>query len=379
MAERHKYNDFDDALLRQRIVVEWDYPHKKELVEYLRGKGYFNETVAEKLAYVFCGESNQGHYAEIARLMSAVISLKQHKDSHLCIKAMYGNDIPLDSFADQLFVRAAREHVLGVLGRGQCANFEYLLQFAHDNPALRDADGTFPFMRTFLALGKALEERNGPEYKYYGNIPEDQFKAAVKDAYDFLRNNSDFEYPWRGDELPLAGPYDSELFHICSSVFNGEIENRIQLGCADRLIEAFCNLSAGNSPLFRMLEDYNTRTYYKRVRGGVVAKKSKFPTLSDKENAQVERLKKGLFPDAAKTVAKRMPHLSFQYIYYVISGKVLAPDGYLPHSIAEVVYDLYHIISGADSDKGLSAKQKHKNLQPSFQIDTSTGLYIKGL
>ena len=74
-----------------------------------------------------------------------------------------------------------------------------------------------------------------------------------------------------------------------------------------------------------------------------------------------------------------MPHLSFQYIYYVISGKVLAPDGYLPHSIAEVVYDLYNIINGADSDKGLSAKQKHKNLQPSFQIDASTGLYKKSL
>ena len=258
MAERHKYNDFDDALLRQRIVVEWDYPHKKELVEYLRGKGYFNETVAEKLAYAFCAESNQGHYAESARLMSAVISLKQHKDSHLCIKAMYGNDIPLDSFADQLFVQAAREHVLGLLGRGQCANYEYLRQFAHDNPAPKDADGTVSFIRAFLALGKALEERNGPEYKYYASIPEEQFKAAVKDTYDFLCNNSDFEYPWRGDEQPLTGPYDSELFHLCSSVFNGEIENRIQLGCAGRLIEAFCNLSAGNSPLFRMLEDYNT-------------------------------------------------------------------------------------------------------------------------
>lgn len=379
MAERHKYNDFDDSLLRQRIVVGWDYPHKKELIEYLHDKGYFNETVAEKLAYAFCAKSNQGHYAEIARLMSAVISLKQHKDSHLCIKAMYGNDIPLDSFADQLFVRAAREHVLGVLGRGQCANFEYLLQFAYDNPALRDADGTFPFMRTFLALGKALEERNGPEYKYFASIPEDQFKAAVKDAYDFLRNNSDFEYPWRGDELPLVGPYDSELYYLCSEVFNGHIDNnRKQLSIAGKAIEVFCGLSAGNSPLFRMLEDYNSRTYYKSG-PGVLAKKSRLPIPSEKENAQVERLKKGLFPDGAKKVAKLMPHLSFQYIYYVISGKILAPDGYLPHSIAEVVYDLYNIISGADSDKGLSAKQKHKNLQPSFQIDASTGLYKKSL
>ncbi|GEM_PF-5971331 len=378
MAERHKYNDFDDSLLRQRIVVKMDYPHKKELVDYLRGKGYFNETVAEKLAYVFCGESNQGNYAEIARLMSAVISLKQHKDSHLCVKTMYGKDIPLDDFADQIFVQAAREHILGLLGRGQCANYEYLLKFAHDKPAPRDVNGTVSFISVFRALGKALEERNGPEYMYYGIIPEDQFKAAVKDAYDFLCNNSYFEYPWRGNELPLAGPYDSELFRICSTIFNGEIENRKQLDDARRVIEAICGLSTGNSPLFRMLEDYKSWTYYKLGRG-VLAKKSRLPIPSDNENAQVERLKKGLFPDAAKKVAKLMPHLSFQYIYYVISGKVLAPDGYLPHSIAEVVYDLYHIISGADSDKGLSAKQKHKNLQPSFQIDASTGLYKKTL
>lgn len=379
MAERHKYNDFDDSLLRQRFVVKTDYPHKKELVEYLRGKGFFNETVAEKLAYVFCGESNQGHYAVIARLMSAVISLKQHKDSHLCIKAMYGNDIPLDSFADQLFVRAAREHVLGVLGRGQCNNFKYLIKFAQDNPAPRDVDGTVSFVRSSLALGRALEERNGPEYMYYGNIPEDQFKAAVKDAYDFLCDSSDFKYPWRGYELPLVGPYDSELYYLCSAVFNGDIDNnRTQLSVAGKGIEVFCGLSAGNSPLFRMLEDYNSRTYYKSG-PGVLAKKSRLPIPSEKENAQVERLKKGLFPDEAKKVAKLRPHLSFQYIYYVISGKVLAPDGYLPHSIAEVVYDLYHIISGVDSDKGLSAKQKHKNLQPSFQIDASTGLYKKSL
>lgn len=262
MEKRHKYNDFDDSLLRQHIVVKWDYPHKKELVEYLRGKGYFNETVAERLAYAFCGKSNQCQYADIAQLMSAVISLKQHKDSHLCIKAKYGKDIPL-YFADQLFVQAARMHVLGILERGQCANYKYLFNFAHDNPAPGDPVGTVSHMQAFLAIGKALEERMGFKYKYYGNISEDKFKSAVRETYEILCTNSKFEYPWRGNELQLAGPYDCELLHFCSAVFNGEIENRNQLDFANKFIKSYCFLSSENSPLFRMLEDYKSRTYHK--------------------------------------------------------------------------------------------------------------------
>ena len=69
-----------------------------------------------------------------------------------------------------------------------------------------------------------------------------------------------------------------------------------------------------------------------------------------------------------------------QIVVRHLSGNILAPDGYIPHAMAETIYDLYHIIMGKDpQEKGLTAKQKHKNIIRSFEINPATGLYKKGL
>lgn len=376
---KHKYNDFDDSQLREHIMVDEDFPRKQELVGYLHSKGYFNETVAEKLAYVFLDKGHQLRYDEIATQMDAVISLMQFHKNHLCVKASYGNDVSLGEGSTQIFIKGIRKHVLGLLGRGQSENYEYLTQFAYRNPAPGDEDGIVSFSQKLSLMGAALIERYGVEFEYYGDIEQERFECAVQDTYDNLCRQRDLKYPWRGFVLPLVSPYDDELCALCAKAFDENSNDRKHMGLLGRAIKVFCGLNARNSCLFRMIEDYKLHTYHK-AEGTLIAKRIKRPAASPEEQRQIKRLESGLLPEGAKQVEKLLPHLSYQYIYYVLSGNILAPDGYIPHAVAETVYDLYHIVMGEDPHKnGLTAKQKHKNIIRSFEIDPATGLYKKGL
>lgn len=375
---KHKYNDFDDSLLREHIIVDKGFPRKQELVGYLHGKGYLNETVAEKLAYVFFGKGHQLRYDEIATQMDAVIALRQYTKNRLYVKTVSDKDISLGEESTQIFIRGIRKHVLGLLGRGQSANYEYLTQFAHKNPAPGSEDGIIPFSQKLSLLGTALVERYGIDFEYYDDIEQARFECAVQDTYDNLCHQLGLKYPWRGFVLPLVSPYDDELYALCAQVFDGNSTDRKHWELLRRATKMLCGLNAANSWLFRMIEDYHSHSYYKVDR--VIAKRVKRPAASSEEQLQIKRLESGLFPEGAKQVEKLRPHLSCQYIYYVLSGNILAPDGYIPHAVAETIYDLYHIIMGEDpQEKGLTAKQKHKNIIRSFEINPATGLYKKGL
>lgn len=377
--DRHKYNDFDDSNLRLRIDVGVDFPYKKELINILRERGYYNETIAERLAYTFFAVTNHTRYEEIALLMSAVISLKKYHKNRLCISDISNNNLILSDFATELFTESAKRHILGILGRTQSENFGFLKQFVYNHPAPRDNDGSVSRLRVLNAMGTALSKQHGKDFDYYGLVPKDTFEGAVQDTYERLCRDFDFHYPWRGYDLPLMGAYDQELYTLCAHAFDDNTADRKHLEHLQKLIEAYCTFNASNSPLFRMLEDYDQRTYY--FAGETLAKRRRFPAPCSSEQQQIERLRMGLFPEKAKSIAKLLPHLSRQYIYYVLSGNVLAPEGYIPHSIAALLYDIHAIVRGSSSTRsdGLSAKEKHKNIIRSFEIDSSTGLYKIGM
>ncbi len=377
---KHKYNDFDDSILRECIVVEEEFPYKKELIKVLHEKGYYNETIAERLAYVFMGNTNNERYDEIARQMSAVISLKKYKNNQLLVKDIKGDDIILSGFATHLFKEGVKEFVLGILGRGQSDNFAYLKRFAYEHPAPRDNSGRISSIQLLHALATTIVNRKGAKYEYYGIIPSILFEEAIQESYEYLCDKVDLIYPWRGYVPLLVGPYDQALHSLCSRVFDGTINQRQQLEHTGKAIQTLCRLSNANSALFRMLEDYSGRIYYSSESDSMLIKPKRYPVPNCIAQQQLDRLRKGVMSES--TANKKMTHLSYQYIYYALSGNVIAPDGYVSHSCAETIYDLYHVfypIEKSRSGGGLTAKEKHKNICRSFEIDPTTGLYRIGL
>lgn len=372
--------DFDDSHLRRHIIDDVEFERRQELVDFFGGKGYFNELILEQLAYVFFAKSNQERYDEIFRQMSSVIALKQYSGTRLYIRPINGKDIPQSNFATELFIKGVKEHVLGILGRGQSANYHFMKEYVNSCNCVNNSVVDQRKKPSLGYVGACLVERYGPDFEYYDNIPRERFEEAVREIYEELCPICKTNGVWRGRDLFVVGPYDMCLYELCARVFDGMVDGHDKLKDIHAKIEALCKLSASNSPLYRMLEDYNRRISYNYWTSGKVVKFKRLPKPGEAEKRQLERLEKGLRPDYANSVAKNIRHLSYQYIYYVLSWKVIAPGGYVPHPMAALIYDLYRIITNdPEPRKAETAKEKHAIVSRSFKIDPSTGLYIKGL
>ena len=278
--------NFDDSHLRRHIFDDVEFERRQELVDFFGGKGYFNELILEQLAYVFFAKSNQERYDEIFRLMSSVIALKQYSGTRLIIRPINGEDIPQSNIATGSFIKGVKEHVLGILGRGQSANYHFMKEYVNNRNCPNRLVEDQRKKPSLGYVGASLIERYGPDFEYYDNIPRERFEEAVREIYEELCpicNNG----VWRGRDVFVVGPYDMYLYELCALVFDRTVDDHDTLKDILAEIEVLCKLSASNSPLYRMIEDYNRRISYNYWTSGKVVKFKRLPKPSDVEKRQV--------------------------------------------------------------------------------------------
>ena len=196
--------NLDDTILRESLVVPIDFPMKREIMILFSRYGYYNEEIAWKVSKAIPRTKLEGYerYNELLEIVETAIDLQWPLNKFIAGKRAL-------SVETQKLLSAS---ILCYLEKNLCKwysdNFKYLVAFSvKECRNIRFSDMPLSVsmnqQHLLFLMHRFLEERFSGDYF---KAPKEKFHEAVSDTYEYIKNHL--------TEMPIIGCSESIIFGL---------------------------------------------------------------------------------------------------------------------------------------------------------------------
>ena len=377
---------YDDSHLRKVVSHPQNFPYKAQILRIFEKYGYHNEEVAFKVSKIrkWDDDSQQARYDRLANIVSLIPYLSSSDD---CKKIV---DTPLSKDGVKEFISASAEYYLSrELGKWHSENFKRLFSFlreknAFDGPGkpILQKDGTMviysggvlrriskaeydayiadlkagrmgtsPFSEdewVFL-MDTFMVEQNGVAYSDYTQIAAGAFREAMERAYGYIVENmgsirKDDELMARAPGFTITRLVDTFLSYRISVIL---AQNSVSFSQIRKQLQEAVDASFFYHRLPELLKEYQD-----------------WEILHDDEHVSyIGKVKNALIQWRGDEFSHISNYIVAQYLYFVITGELIAHEGNVPMPIACVIDEVMRLFNYLENVDWESALREKKDQQ----------------
>lgn len=416
---------FDDSHLRENISTPVSFPMKEKIMAIFSRYGYHNEDIAWKVSKAIPWTKLEGYekYDELLEIAEAAIDMRWS-----CSRCIIGGR-DLSAGAQERLSASVLCYLEKNLCKWYSSNFKCLESFSWKESRNVGFNGlpTGGIMNQrhlLFLMHKYLMERFAEDYF---TAPMEQFQEAMKDTYNYIRNHPD-EMPIIGSsESILFGRWrsDLDLFEACRFLLkNKEYNNKQDIESGKRRLRQQWSFWLGQGATTLMLQEFelavhpiylddemalDPKTDPKRhlpypidsPQYRYVKELHRIYGVSFNESFLIpahtflQGLRHSTLPKAEKKGSvlaewgsnAKSKYLITQYLYYSLTGDLIAPKGGGHCTLMALIFDLL-VLFGYRNDfeekekdlkdpKDIQSLRRDKkdSVKRFISVDRTTGIY----
>ena len=357
---------YDDSHLQKAVNHPQDFPYKNHILKIFEKYGYYNEEIAFKVSKIrkWDDDLQQARYNFI-RDIAILIPYLTSKDAEKV------SNTPLGKDNAKIFTYFSAQYYLKhVFEKWQCENYRMLCSFLRDKKAfdgsgmpilLKDNSVAFYSAGVLRRISKAeydayiedlkagrtrkspsfseeewiflmdtfIVDQNGEDYSDYDDIEPDAFKTAVERAYNYIIEHvedirNDEELLSRAATFTTTRLVDAFIDKKIQSILGQRDVTYVQ---ASRQISEAVDVSFFFLRLPGLLKEYQDWEFWHEGEHTTYMGKVKSTLIQWRE-------------DEYSHVSN---YFVAQYLYFVLTGELVAKDGKVPMPIACVIDEVMRL------------------------------------